>query len=94
MGLIALNNTVACEKLPLRESKVKNAFAVMSSAVGTVKDLICLKVLIGNSKIPMGFKVFVSSEAYQTPWGTTTYKLGEMDFILIPENQIILLKVD
>jgi hypothetical protein len=91
-GFKTLNSVVAAVKLPVRESKVKHGFATMASAVGTTLELIRLKVLAGNSRVPAGACIWVSSDAYNSPWGKTVYNMDDLNFILVPESQIVLME--
>jgi hypothetical protein len=91
-GFKTLNSTIATERLPVRETKIKHGFATLSSAVGTSLDLIRLVVLAGNERIPPGTFVWVSSDGYNTPWGKTFYSINDLSFILIPESQIVLME--
>lgn len=85
------NNYVATAMLPKRETKVKNAFSTIASAVGSQRDLIRLKVIIGNDRIPNNSVIYVSSDSYNSVWATTVYSTEEGVFILVPESNILLL---
>jgi hypothetical protein len=88
--LKACNNYVATPVLPKRETKVKNAFSTIASAVGSQRDLIRLNVIIGNDRILTGSVIYVSSDSYNSIWATTVYSTEEGTFILVPEASILL----
>lgn len=56
-------------------------------------NLTPLKVLIGNNKIPAGATVYVPGEACKAAWASKILKIGDIEFILMPEGFVLVVDV-
>jgi hypothetical protein len=84
------NRRLACELFPSRvvEKKVKSSFATAEQK----SALTGLKVIFGNENYWVGQTVYVEAESFASSWGKRVYTLDGKDFILVPEEAILMVK--
>lgn len=51
-----------------------------------------LTVLFGNDRIPVGSKVYITSDQYVAEWAKKEFTLGDTKFILVPMSMIQLVE--
>jgi hypothetical protein len=91
-NLVSHQNSVATTLIPPRQSIVSSGFAKQASTVGGQRGLIELKVLIGNKNVAKDSLIYVSTDSYNSPWATTVFLVGELNFIMVPESVVIFVK--
>jgi hypothetical protein len=69
------------------ETEVKSGFAAAKHR----SSLMALKVVFGNDEYPAGSTVYLPAGAKQ-PWVTQVHELNGEKFVLVPEDQIILVQ--
>lgn len=82
------NRRIACQRFPdvTVQKKTVGGFATAAQ----VSDLVGLDVLFGNEKYDSGDRVFLEGETAFQPWAKKIRKLNGVEFILIPEEFVIL----
>lgn len=92
--MYGINSQVGTEPFPSNgiESNIVSGFATIKQKEG----LTPLKVLFGNkdNSIPEGATVFVKSEDFKAHWAMRVHKMEETKFILVPETQILVVKIE
>lgn len=88
--ITGFNKNVATKPFEKKEieSTVKSGFAKITQK----HSLTELDVIFGTNNIFHGCKVYVNSENFKMPWATRVYSLDGQDFILVPEDFILLVK--
>ena len=89
-----INETVGCLKFPdgviRKETTASGAFSYIANYV----RLQALEVVIGNDKVLVGQKVYVSAKDYTQPWAKTTYKFDvggkEQEIIFVPLTSVLM----
>ncbi len=83
------NGQIAVE--PFKTNEVQTINVGGFAKVGQKHTLTPLKVVIGNAAYPAGCIVYVAGEQCKAAWASKVYKLGEAEFILMPEAVIWLM---
>ena len=91
MNFICFNKTIATEPFAKTsiEVNVKSGFSTINQKL----TLTALKVLVGNERIQKGSLVYVPADAFKHQWAKMVYKLDDMEFILMPEDFVLLIKL-
>ncbi len=84
----SVEGQIAVEPFKTNEIKadVQRGFAKIEQK----HSLTPLKVVIGNNKFPTGSTVYVPGEACKAPWATKLLKIGDLEFVMMPEGFVVI----
>ncbi len=93
MKMLTFNRVVATEPFEKTSMtpQIRNGMALIEQKI----KLTALKVVVGNQTgtINKGDIVYLDGTCYTSPWAKKVMQLGEMDFILVPEEFVQLVMV-
>jgi hypothetical protein len=84
------NKKIACEPFPstVVEKEIKNGM-VIAKQKNTLQKL---KVVFDSGSLLVGSFIWVKSEMFQAFWAKEIYEINEIKFILVPEEQVVLVE--
>ncbi len=93
MNYRAVNKKIATEpfKQVATEGKIKNGIAIIDTKIGMTG----LKVVFGSALAPEGSTVYVMTDVLNKhKWPQEKYTIGDKEFILVPEEMVIIVSLE
>lgn len=89
--ILATNKKIACSvpENTGRTMRTTDGFGAVEHKDG---GLMALTVVFGTNYIEEGSTVYLSEQDKQQPWASLKYKLDGKEFVLVPEDRILLIK--